>query len=53
MWSEGLNTNSVTLDLSFLLKTIEIIHNVLCESKFTGNEDSLTAWELELGFGER
>jgi len=52
MWSKSLNTNTVALDLSFFLKTIEIVHDVFCESIFTGDEDGLTAWELELGSGE-
>jgi len=49
---EGLDVDTVTLDLRFLLKAVEITHDVRSESELTGDEDGLTTWELELGSSE-
>ena len=52
MRSEGLHVDTVTLDLSFLVKALEIGVNVLGETVFTGHEDLLAARELEFGSSE-
>jgi len=49
---EGLDTNTVTFDLAFLLKTDEVGHNVFGETVLTGDENGLTAGELETGATE-
>ena len=49
MGSQSLDTDTIALDLTFFLETVEITHDVLGESVFTGQEDGLPAWELELG----
>jgi hypothetical protein len=49
---EYLHVNAITLDLSFLLKTIEIRHDVLGETELSGDEDSLATSELKLGASE-
>ena len=49
---EGLDVDSVSLDLLLLLQLIESGHNVVGESVFTGNEHLLSSWELELGSSE-
>ena len=49
---EGLHVDTVTLDLAFLLESDESRVNVLGEAVFTGDENLLTAGELELGTTE-
>jgi hypothetical protein len=44
---KGLDTNTIALDLSFLLETVEIGHNVVCETVLSGEENNLTTSELE------
>ena len=50
--SEGLHVDTVTLDLAFLLELDEIRVDVRGETVFTGDENLLTAGELELGSTE-
>jgi hypothetical protein len=50
--SEGLDVDTVTLNLRFLLEAVEITHDVRSESILTGDEDGLATWELELGSSE-
>ena len=50
--SEDLHVGAVTLDLALLEKSLEIRVNVRGESVFTGDENLLTARELELGTTE-
>ena len=50
--SEGLHVDTVTLDLAFLLELDEIGVDVRGETVFTGDENLLTAGELELGSTE-
>ena len=50
--SEGLDVDTITLDLTAGLEALEIGVNVLGESVFTGDEDLLAARELELGATE-
>ena len=42
-----LDANTVTFDLTLLLETVEIGHNVLSESVLAGDENSLATSELE------
>ena len=49
---EGLHVDTVTLDLALLLERDEGRVNVLGEAVFTGDENLLTAGELELGSSE-
>ena len=47
MSGESLDVDTVTHDLALTLEAVEVGHNVLRESVLTGDEDGLTAWELE------
>lgn len=46
------HVDTVTLDLAIVLESDEIRVNVRGESVFTGDENLLSAWELELGTTE-
>ena len=52
MFPEGLDVDAITLDLTSSLHALEVGVNVLGETVFTGDEDLLTAGELELGTTE-
>ena len=52
MLSEGLHVDTIALDLTRCLHSLEIGVNVLGETVFTGDEDLLAARELELGTTE-
>lgn len=49
---EGLDADTISLDLTTSLESVEVGHNVLGETVFTGDEDLLAAWELELSSSE-
>ena len=52
MSSKGLNIDTISEDLSFLLESEEIGHNVLGEAVLSGNEDVLATRELPGGTKE-
>ena len=52
MVSDGLDTNTIWDDLTLLLESVEIGLNMWGESVFSGDEDLLSSWELELGSSE-
>jgi len=52
MRSESLDIDTIALDLTGSLETVELAHNVLGETVLAGDEHSLAAWELELGSSE-
>lgn len=49
MGGQSLDVNTVSLDLTGLLEAVEVGHNVGGKSVLTGNEDELSAGELEFG----
>ena len=52
MLSDNFNVKTIWNNLSFLLKSVVVSLNKLCETVLSGNEDLLSAWELELGSSE-
>jgi hypothetical protein len=50
--SEGLHAHAISLDLALRLQLVEVGHNVLGETVFTGDKNLLAAGELELGSSE-
>ena len=50
--SEDLDVGTVTLDLTFLLESVEIGFGDWGETILSGDEDLLSTWELELGSSE-
>jgi len=49
---DDLNRYSIIDDLSFLLESPVVRVNELSETEFSGNEDVLSTWELELSSSE-
>ena len=47
MVGKSLDTDTVSLNLSFLLEEVEIGHNVVCETVLSGKENNLTTGKLE------
>jgi len=47
MVGKSLDTDTVALNLSFLLEAVEIGHNVVCETVLSGKENNLTTGKLE------
>ena len=52
MLGSDLNGSTIWDDLSLLLKPVEVGLDDLGETKLSGDEDLLSAWELELGSSE-
>ena len=44
---QSLHADAITFDFAFLLKTVEVRHNVVSETVLSGEEDNLTTGELE------
>ena len=52
MFRSDFDGNTVRDDLSFLLESVEVSLDDLGETVLSGDEDLLSAWELELGSSE-
>ena len=49
MLSNDLDSNTVWDDLAFFFQSVVVSLNQVSETVFSGDEDLLSAWELELG----
>ena len=47
MVGKSLHADAITFDFAFFLETVEVRHNVVSETVLSGEENDLTAGELE------